>query len=237
MSTTIAVPPKNGSARAPKRWIRRATDRRTIRQIRNQTHEVTIEIHTKLTATVKEHQQLFLGLYPQLVKIKFHYLWHVPDDLYRLGYSISCFAMERRHKDWKSFVLWCFKHFESTSTRDALNLMLHQICSKQFKFDAYWLDDPRKGRLLGDIEVEVASVVHTPFATLTSGDVVLASLDGAVHAVGRVGRFLSVRGEIVTTFERFRRAGNGWHKVPAEETVIDVQCIRCLLYTSPSPRD
>ena len=64
--------------------------------------DMTGALHAVLAGVIAEHAVLFRRLYSKFIKVKFHHLVHVPDDLLRLGKVISCFAPERKHKDVKA---------------------------------------------------------------------------------------------------------------------------------------
>ena len=191
---------------------------------------VTDAVYEKLNSLIMEHARLFQRLYPAHIKVKFHHMLHLAADLKRLGFSISCFAMERRHRDWKSVVLWAFRSFELSSTRDAINCMVHQIVAGQWKFDAFWLDNPREAELFG-VTVEVARGAHTPYGLLRSNDLVLASLGDGV--VGRVGRFFCINGGFFVEFSRFMPIDDDWSLTPVDTAIIDLSLCRSALAWAP----
>ena len=57
-------------------------------------------IHAKMLQYIVKHNTMFVALYgDKHAKIKFHHLYHLPDDLLRMGSCVSCFPTERKHKD------------------------------------------------------------------------------------------------------------------------------------------
>ena len=57
-------------------------------------------IHDTLLKVIVAHAKAFLALYgEQHAKIKFHHLYHIPEDLLRLLRMVSCFATERKNKE------------------------------------------------------------------------------------------------------------------------------------------
>ena len=55
-----------------------------------------------LRRLIDEHAVLFAKLYPRCCKPKFHWLFHVPDNLTNFQVNMSCFSPERKHRAVKT---------------------------------------------------------------------------------------------------------------------------------------
>ena len=64
--------------------------------------------HAELTSIIDRFRALFYEFFHQLIKIKFHHLGHLADDLLKIGKALNCFVLERKHRDYKSIVLHVF---------------------------------------------------------------------------------------------------------------------------------
>ena len=59
-------------------------------------------VHLLVRAT-DEHNDAYKAAYGvKVCKPKYHYSYHVPECIDKFGETVSCFSMERRHKDAKS---------------------------------------------------------------------------------------------------------------------------------------
>ena len=85
-------------------------------------------LHTdKLRRLVELHAALFVALYPDAVKPKFHHLFHLVDNMLFLGKLLSCFVTERRHRSVKKAALHVFRYMEHTVLADLINRMCEQF--------------------------------------------------------------------------------------------------------------
>ena len=76
--------------------------------------DATASVIAALRVAVDNHATLFRKIYlaPRYYKIKWHHLLHLPDDLRRMGKLLSCFPMERKHKDTKVQMVNSFRCVE-----------------------------------------------------------------------------------------------------------------------------
>ena len=75
----------------------------------------------EIEATIDRHATLFVRMYPDMVKPKFHALFHVvPTQLSSIGKLMNCWVTERRHRAVKTPSAYCFNHFEDTITKAQL---------------------------------------------------------------------------------------------------------------------
>ena len=122
----------------------------TILSILQNHYVVTGSVYTALREAVDEHAQLFVRLYHSLIKIKFHHLLHLPEDLLRLGCILSCFVTERKHRDWKAVTLFAFRNFEAQTIRDFVNYMVEEFASGRFKFCEAFLRKAKRSIIDGE---------------------------------------------------------------------------------------
>ena len=145
------------------------------------------------------HNGLFHNLYPESVKPKLHHLMHRPLDIARVGKSIGCFTMERKHIAMKHCSQNKFRAYESMVCRDIANQML--VDSK----------DLRKEYLLSQHDVtsedgtvyQIATSARLACGEVRAEDLVLLR-DGSV---GAVQSFFGcrLRGEIAVFLKMLQR--------------------------------
>ena len=138
--------------------------------------DITDAVFFKLESVVDQHRALFVKLYSDLVKIKFHHEGHLPYDLWRLGKSISCFPCERKHRDYKRIVLHTFRSVEHTVTTDFVNYAVQECVTGRFRFEAYWLEDPLPVNF-GGVQLQMGFRMHTPIGEIWNDDVVYCQHD------------------------------------------------------------
>ena len=149
------------------------------------TYVLTAEKYAELRRAVDEHHQLFKRLYPNHIKVKFHHLLHLPEDLQHLGLVLSCFVTERKHRDWKRTSIWAFRHVEHQSTFDFVNYCVQEFVSGRFSFKPVYLVNPEQ-------LVDVWSVSWTAITLagcVRRGDVVVVISREGEHRVGECLRF------------------------------------------------
>ena len=93
-------------------------------------HSEEIEpIYEQLRSIFEEYMALFKDLYKSFIKVKFHHLGHLPEDLLKLTKNMSCFPGERKHRDWKSVCVHVFRNVEHTTTCSFLNFAIQDSLS------------------------------------------------------------------------------------------------------------
>jgi hypothetical protein len=70
---------------------------------------------------INEHAELYVKLYPDQVRPKFHHLFHIIDNMKSLKALISCFVLERKHIVTKDAAHYCYRHIEHTVIVDLIN--------------------------------------------------------------------------------------------------------------------
>ena len=95
-----------------------------------------------LRALVKEHHSLAITLYPEVVRPKLHFLFHVCDCIARFGVLLTCFATERKHRQSKSIAGFAFRAWCSTmlkrTTADHLQWLKDVENLQPFKLVRPW---------------------------------------------------------------------------------------------------
>ena len=142
---------------------------------------------------------LFVILYHHLVKIKFHHLMHLPEDLRRLGLVLSCFVLERKHRDWKRLSLFAFRSVEHSSVTDFVNYSVQEFCSGRFKFQETYLLQS-EAVVLDGVSLCVSWSAVLRVGIVKRSDIVIIMFNG-VEAVGRVVRFFDMGGDVDITVE------------------------------------
>ena len=125
------------------------------------------------------------------MKVKFHHLLHLPEDLLRMGCVASCFACERKHRDWKRNSVYAFRHVEHQSTTDFLNYAVREIVSGRFKFNETCLVGAKEFSMYdGAFRAQFSDVALTRAGEVRAGDVVALVVDGLL-VVGEMVKFFS----------------------------------------------
>jgi hypothetical protein len=163
------------------------------------TYAVSDEWHADLRKTVNDHHALFINLYHKHIKVKFHHLLHLPDDLHMLGVVISCFVTERKHRDWKRFSLYAFRNTEHASTVDFVNYSVQEFCSGRFKFTESFLIDAEKV-YIEDHPYDMSWVAFLTAGEARRNDVVAIDERNSIK-VGKVIQFVGDGPEIFAKVE------------------------------------
>jgi hypothetical protein len=96
-----------------------------------------------LRHAVFEHANLYKRLYDiEHIKIKWHHLMHLPDDLQRIGRMVACFVTERKHLDVRECSDNVFRHIEHTVVHDILNNLHQNYMGNSSNFMPKFLLDP-----------------------------------------------------------------------------------------------
>jgi hypothetical protein len=154
-----------------------------------------------LDRLIAQHAALATELYPGTVRPKLHYLAHIPDQLRRMQINMSCYTMERKHRDTKRAAASTFRNFERTLIGNRLNRMVH-VAQDAVVFQACRLHNPRQAdwalttvkqvEPLADEVLASSQAVHPVCGWLCRGDLLLVRFtDG--DCVGIAHSFLSVR--------------------------------------------
>jgi hypothetical protein len=97
-----------------------------------------------LRRLIKHHAELYVQIYPDDVKPKFHQLMHIPDNIVFLRRLMSCFVTERKHRATKRAALFIFRHIEGTVIRDLVNTQCEDLSDPGTSlFDEEFLIRPR----------------------------------------------------------------------------------------------
>ena len=104
---------------------------RLLRDIARLLAEASMLRLDTLQAKTAKHAALFVELYPDLVKPKFHHALHLVDNYRNIGRILSCFVTERKHKTIKSAAIYGFKHVEETITTLIVNEMFEKASKNE----------------------------------------------------------------------------------------------------------
>ena len=166
---------------------------------------------------IREHAALYSELYPQprYYKVKWHHLLHLPDDLQRVGKMVSCFPMERKHKDIKVHMQQTFKSPERTAVYSYLNSCIVSILSGQTKFTDEYLLNPTDDR---------SSKAILRVGKVCKGDMLLFTSDDRLRGLGEVLGFLQADDlmciHLLQLKPQRRNCDKCWKTVHVEETVV-----------------
>ena len=94
----------------------------------------SIIVHLKLATDLHASMYSELYLAPRYYTIKWHHLFHLPDDLKLTGNMLSCFPMERKHNAIKVHLLHSFRSCEHTAVTSYLNSTITAIVTGQTRF-------------------------------------------------------------------------------------------------------
>jgi hypothetical protein len=201
---------------------------------------MTDVILARMQSLVDEHATLMAALYPAAVKIKFHHLIHLPQDLHRLRLSLSCFVTERKHKDLKQCVLHVFRHVEHTTTFNFVNYYAQEVLSGRFSFLEQSLIGPRELPTTCNVSITVAQSASTAIGRLCRDDVVVVR-EGASTTVGKIVFFFKEDDcdDILTHVECYTKVGSSnfdWDITTPRVAIIDVRdVIGALMWMQRKP--
>jgi hypothetical protein len=156
----------------------------------------------RLKVYIEKHQSAFIKCYDNLdaldnVKPKAHYLFHLPEVVQRVGRSLNCFAVERKHSQVKARAEFIFRNFEFTLAVDYVNSQFDDIAKNVNIFEASyihndWLTEAAWAKTtLAQYIPNLASVstaigVHLECGTVYRRDLVLCNLAGDRKVVAQV---------------------------------------------------
>ncbi|CAL1165746.1 unnamed protein product [Cladocopium goreaui] len=69
------------------------------------------QFQRELKRKIARHNELFEQLYSECAKPKFHWLFHVPENIERIGRSLACFNPERKHRCAKTVAAFVHNEF------------------------------------------------------------------------------------------------------------------------------
>jgi hypothetical protein len=143
---------------------------------------MSVEIRNALCNLVVKHNSLFLTLYGDAhAKIKFHHLYHLPEDVFHIGQCISCFPLERKNKDALAVAVATDMRIERTSVISFLHKTLASW-NDPSRCQEMFLHSPRMH--------PKAQIWHSHSATLPCGEVrahdMVRMVDGSI---GKVASF------------------------------------------------
>ena len=187
-----------------------------------------------LQATITDHGEMFVKLYTDHVKPKFHYLRHLKENADHLKMCLSCFVTERKHRITKRVALYTFRGIDNAVIR---NLVFRQCeafkdCGSGSLFHERCLVEPR------EVSFGETVVLQARRALLTCGAV--AVKDVVALATGEIGRVVSFWGfnsSVVGEVEFFERLSADVWRVAGVSYFVDVAKIERAVVYAPCMQD
>ena len=192
------------------------------------TYDMTLEAYTHIRQLVNAHHKLFRKLYRAFTKIKFHHLFHLPEDFQRMGAILSCFVTERKHRDWKAVSLYAFANVEHQSTYYSVQ----EFTSGRFQFAEEYLHEPRDASYGEGEDFKFASHATLRVGELRVKDVVVAKKASRTY-VGEISNFFEIDGAVFVAVQIYKPLNDscvndfdvvGCHRILVEGTSIRAKC-------------
>ena len=211
---------------------------------------MTPTLHATLTGLIDEYAEPYAKLYDFAIKVKFHHMLHLPDNWLSLGWILSCFVTERKHKDLKLASLHVYRGVEHTTTTNFLNWYMQEAISGRLRFKCNYLINPRVMSLpAGCSHAHAAEPIYTAGSMQTQcglackGDLALIKLPSSdasgdagaqiSECVGRLcGFFTSNDNDFYANVELFTPVdtdGYDWDMSSPSSEIIDATMISWLL--------
>ena len=123
--------------------VKKAFNRKSLRHHPDKGGDEAVFKTRHLMQLIRNHHHLFLRLYPQCAKPKFHFIWHLPQNIDHFQVIMNCFKMERMHGNAKRYSRTCKSPHaaELCTTQRALCDLMISIDGAQFQ--ANYLIKPR----------------------------------------------------------------------------------------------
>ena len=100
-------------------------------------HSAVLPRTATLRAEIVSHNDLFRRLYPNCVKPKFHWMYHLADCIERFRVNLCCFAPERKHRSVKELAAHVTNHHLATHVTTRLGYdTLQFFQDEQHAFEA-----------------------------------------------------------------------------------------------------
>ena len=143
--------------------------------------ELAMNYINVLKELIDAHAILFVKLYPNAQRPKFHHLFHIVDGMQYLGKLLSCFVTERKHRTTKRCALFVFRHIDNTVVKHMLNKQCDALSSQHSLFLRKFLIQPKVVTLMG------VELLHSKSALMHCGNVftndIVWTSDGSVGTV------------------------------------------------------
>jgi hypothetical protein len=179
----------------------------------------------QLTDLIAEHGALFVELYGEHVKPKFHHFRHLPETIDRLQKCVSCFVTERKHRLTKRMALFTFRHIDNTVIKSMVNKQCTQLAGDANLFNVRALARPRRVNFAGT-EILQAKEALLPSGTIRKDDVVVLRSGEAARTIS----FWGVGDNVSVELQMYKRVsdtkwevthGDDMKKVVDVERVVD----------------
>ena len=183
----------------------------------------------RLRTLVNEHAELFVMLYPNYVRPKFHHLFHIADNMVWLGALMSCFVCERKHRFTKRAALWVFRSIDNTVAKEMLSRQCSAICDAGSSlFQKQWLHAPKSVNFCGTT-LHRSAKACLECGPVNAGDM-LWTQSGTSVMVGRVIAFWECpqSKQLSVQMSRYRRIdvhGTRWSSTGSFVTFVSSESI------------
>lgn len=142
--------------------------------------------------TLHEHGRLYSKLFRDVVKPKFHHMYHLLDHLDDLGFLLNCFVTERKHRSTKAVANHMFRNYEIGLTRDMLNIQVQKVELGEL-FDAEFLVRPQPLQIVpgfSNDDFNVSTQVQLRCGLVSKGDLII-TMSSSVGFVERIVQNIS----------------------------------------------
>ena len=188
----------------------------------------------EIEVLIVKHAELFVELYPGVIKPKFHYQFHLGDHMRCISKLLSCFVTERKHRAIKAIASHSFRNFETVVLRDHLCGIVEKAQDGGCIFMKEYMVSPAKlsavsAELLQGLGLNIpAELMSTHAAELSSGlirkgDLIMLQ-DGNVGEVSFFIGFDSNEGQSIwCLFTLFNRVEGYKFSRPAVKSIVVVE--------------
>ena len=192
--------------------------------------------HKLLRKAIDDHHKLFRAIYGHCIKVKFHHLFHLPENLLWLKRVVSCFVTERKHRDWKALSLFAFRHVEHQSVIDFCNYAVQEFKSGRFSFLPLYLIDPEDVEING-VGARVSLKATCYAGTVSRGKIVLSIVEGG-RVIGMCRRFWEFEGQNsvveIDAYDTAPGLSGNFSTSDAAKTFVPLSSLRALLIWAPA---
>ena len=138
-----------------------------------------------------DHAALYAALYADVIKPKYHYIFHVMDHMRQTGRLLSCFVTERKHRTSKAIANHVFRNFEKTLAIDLVTLMYDRVFNRPELFEPEHLVSAKQVTS-GGVQATAAPSAMLLCGSVSKEDIIMMS----DKTVGIVDGFYAITNEI-----------------------------------------
>ena len=177
-------------------------------------------VHAKFLSIIVKHNTMFLELYGERnAKIKFHHLYHLPDDMLRLGKFVGCFTTERKNKDAKAVVVATDKNIERSSIISFLHRTICHWADNDEACKPEHLRSPSTIQLPNDMSTSRSACLLC--GDLHAGDMVLL----LNQSIGEIVDFWQLEDSLCVRLHEHKKLQGMHFELQTNLVIDDVSCI------------